>query len=536
MKPEDTSRILHLNEFMFAGAPLTIEERVKAGKRTSSPPIGGSSEAALNTRQKMTAILNRRYDSELKLLNLSSLGKDPELIEMGMFASVTTESKFFPALMKVCDLIFASSQQKRDAVTSVTLADNEISDIKSVTSLSQTFPDLKNLDLSNNRLKDLRSIEGWRWKFRHLDHLVLTGNPIEAELPRYTEELLKWYPTLRILNGIQVRSDEDVAAATRGRLPLPISPPSFRDEALIGETFIKQFFPAFDTDRNALVNGYYDAQSKFSLSVNTSAPRAPDPPAGQENKSPLAWDAYIKKSRNLMKVTHLPARMSRAYVGTEAIRDAWLSLPLTRHPDLLAEPHKWLIECHSLPGLPDPTGQSPGGVGGLIVMVHGEFHELDNATGQLSTNRSFDRTFVLGPGSGIGGIRVVSDIMTLRAWGGSAAWIPESHGGDASTAPAPSSPVPNHQYQQQQQSQLPGFPENFAHPAPGKTDEQLLKETLILQLSSATGMNGEYSTMCLEQSGWNLEGAAEAFRGAKVWFPLGSLAGVGDRSKDGNVG
>ncbi len=475
----------------------------------------------------MTAMLNRRYDSELKLLNLSSLGKDPELVEMGMFATVTTESKFFPALMKVCDLIFASAQQKRDAVVSVTLADNMLSDIKSVTSLAQTFPDLKNLDLSNNQIKDMRSIEGWRWKFRHLDHLVLTGNPIDASLSTHQDDLLKWYPSLRFLNGTQVRSDEAIAAASKGRLPLPILSASFRDEASIGETFIKHFFPTYDADRGALAHGYYDAQSTFSLNINTSAPRASEPPPGQEKMKILAWGAYIKQSRNLLKVTHLPARMSRAYVGTAAIHDAWLSLPPTLHPDLLAEPHKWLIECHSLPGLPDPAGQSPGGVGGLIITVHGEFDELVEKSHQPHMTRSFDRTFVIGPGSGIGGIRVVSDILTLRAWGGSAAWTPEPAdiGALAQASSLTTDPLhplyqqqdpQNHQQQQQPDSHIPA---DFGSPAPSKSEEQVLKEAMVLQLSQATRMTLEYSAMCLEQSGWSLEDAAKAFESARATLP-----------------
>jgi nuclear RNA export factor len=384
----------------------------------------------------MTAILKRRYDSELKLLNLSSLGNDPELVKMGMFSATSTESKFFPALMKVSDLIFTSPQQKREAVASVTLADNMLSDIKSVTTLSQAFPDLKNLDLSNNQLKDLRSLDGWRWKFRHLDHLVLTGNPIEAEILTYKDEILKWYPTLRILNSIQVRSDEDIAAASKGKLTIPILPLASATKPRLRELH-QAVLPHFRYRSQRTSERLLRRTIDFFLSVNTSAPRASEQPVGHEKMKPLAWDAYIKKSRNLIKVTHLPARLSRAYVGTEAIRDLWISLPSTRHPDLLGEPQKWLIECHSLPGLPDPTGQSPGGVGGLIVMVHGEFYEIDEATGQPTMERSFDRTFVIGPGGGVGGIRVVSDILTLRAWGGSAAWVPESAEAIAAPTSAP---------------------------------------------------------------------------------------------------
>lgn len=500
------SSVLRLNNFTFAGAALTIEEIPGSAEQHNNKNHVEVTQETQDVVGKMKAMLNRRYNPELKLLDLSFLGTDSEFSDTGTFSTRARESKFFPALMRVCDTIFSNAQQKREAVTSVTLANNALSSVASVTALSQTFPEIKNLDLSNNQLKDLRAIEGWRWKFRHLDHLVLTGNPLETAVPTYQDEILKWYPTLRLLNTIRVRSDDAVRTAAKGRLPIPILTASFRDEATIGETFVKQFFPAFDTNRTALAKGYYDAQSSFSLSVNTSAPRAPD-----DHQSFVSWDSYIKRSRNLARLSHLPAKVSRIYTGFESIRDIWLTLPNTRHPDLLSDNQKWCIECHSIPGLPDPSGQSASGVGGLIVMVHGEYEEVDVSTGQAIMVRSFDRTFVLGPGNGIGGIRVVNDILVLRAYGGSSAWEPQ--GGEALPPPASQSAAPTQ----------PQVPQGFGTAAPGKSNEQLQKEVMALELSRGTGMTLEYSGMCLEQSEWDLAAAGKAFGLAKVWqCPIGS--------------
>ncbi|KZF25943.1 hypothetical protein L228DRAFT_264380 [Xylona heveae TC161] len=516
VRPEDVPKLLRISSYTFAGVPLTIEKY--NGPETSGTGAAAPTESpqVVDIKQKMTSVLSRRYDPALKLLNLSALGHDEELVSMGLFQSVSTESKFFPALMKVCDTFFSSAQQKREAVHSVSLANNELPNVMSVTTLSQTFPDIQNLDLSHNKFKDLRAMENWRRRFPFLDHLVLTDNPLETQEPNYKESILKWYPTLRILNGQQVRSDEEVAAiaqkranAVRGVLPLPVQAADFRDEAQIGENFIKQFFLGFDTDRAALANGYYDAKSQFSLSVNTSAPRAPQ--QGQDIKS-QTWDAYIKKSRNLSKISHLPARMARVYTGPESILSCWTSLPATRHANITAEPLKWLVECHSLPGLPDPSGQSPGGVGGLIVMVHGEFDELNVATGQTIMTRSFDRTFVLGPGAGIGGIRVISDVLVLRAYGGNTAWLPEG------TAPAQTTSDG-----QAQPSALtptaPQIPENFAVAVPGKSEEQLQQELMLAEMSKRTNMTLEYSRMCLEQTGWNFDSALAAYESAKEMLP-----------------
>ena len=485
---------------MFAGAELRIEGH--QGK-TAALDSNADSETP-NTIEVLKGVLSRRYNVELKLLDLSQLGSDPELVNIGMFSTTSRESKFFPALMKICDNIFTSAKQKEEAILSVSLANNALNNISSVTALSQTFPAIRNLDLSNNELRNVASLEGWRWKFRKLDHLILTGNPFDAEGPTYKEVMLKWFPSLTTLDTVQIRTPEEVKAAANGRLPFPVLGPSFRDEASISENFVTQFFPAYDGDRRSLVNGFYDAYSAFSLSINTSAPRVLE---SSDHKIP-GWDAYIKRSRNLNKIAHLPAQMSRLHTGTKSIQEVFTTLPATRHPDLMAEPQKWCIECHTIPGLPDPAGQSASGVGGLIVMVHGEFSEVDVLTGRLSTIRSFDRTFILGPGAGIGGIRVASDILVLRAYGGYDAWQPEQLevGAVGGNTQNPLSAIP----------QIP-VPSGFTVAGPGKSDEQVRKELLSMELSKATGMTLEWSCQCLEQSGWSLEAAAVAFEQAKVF-------------------
>ncbi|CAF9908957.1 MAG: nuclear mRNA export, poly(A)+RNA binding protein [Alectoria fallacina] len=497
VRPEDTSKIERLNNFQFAGAALGIEV---SRRKTSEPLASNADSETPNTIDVLKSVLSRRYNTDEKLLDLSQLGTDPELVNIGMFSTTSRESKFFPALMKICDSIFTTAHAKEEAVVSVSLANNALITIASVTTLSQTFPALKNLDLSNNKLKNLTALEGWRWKFRKLDQLILTGNPIEAEVPKYKDDVIKWYPTLTLLNSIQIRSLEDARAAVNGKLPIPILGPSFRDEAAISENFVKQFFPAYDGDRTALVNGYYDAQSTFSISINLSAPHT----AETTNQKLPGWEAYLRKSRNLTKITHPPSRMSRLHTGTESIRDGFTTLPVTRHPDIMAEPQKWCVECHTIPGLPDPTGQSSSGVGGLMVMVHGEFTEVDVSTGHSTATRSFDRTFVLGPGGGVGGIRVACDTLVLRAYGGHDAWRPEVEDGAA---------IPRTQAQVQHQIDMPA---GFALSGPGKTEEQVQKEVLAVELSKGTGMTLEFSGLCLEQSGWNLEGAAASFEQAKV--------------------
>ncbi|KAI9885205.1 MAG: hypothetical protein M1823_003008 [Watsoniomyces obsoletus] len=553
VRTEDAERILRLNTFQFAGTTLHITRYLDSGKKETAvtgptPP----SQAAQETRQRLMDALSRRYDPGLKLLNLSSLGKDPTLLEMGTFDSTSTTSKLFPALMVICDQRFTDAQQKRDAIQSVSLADNELRNISIVHTLAHTFPDLKNLDLSNNKLEHMSSLNGWRGKFRHLDHLVVTGNPIERMNPGYKDDLLRWYPSLRLLNGVQVRTDQEVAElvearnkAARGKTALPIAPPVFDDEAQVAENFLKEFLMGFDGNREVLIERYYDEQSTFSFSINTSAPRAlnqggsgtGDQGGAGGGMQMQKWDAHIKRSRNLMRVNHLPARVSRSHTGPTSIRQCWAALPVTRHPNLFTEPHKWLIECHAVPGLPDPTRQFPAGVGGLMVMVHGEFDEMDVSTGQAIVKRSFDRTFVLGPGKGPSGIRVLSDLLTFRAYGGFEAWIPEvDHHLQSTTNMIPATAMMQQHQQQQSVPQilpttttapmvngmgLPTAPPTMPLPMPVPIPMAIpgSNEAMIIEMSKRTRMTLEYSKMCLDEVSYNFEAALAAFENVKGNLP-----------------
>lgn len=492
------SKVIRLNNYTFAGATLRIEVYNQPAAQANQPR---STEGA-GVAELLKGVLSRRYKEETKLMDLSALGSDPELVNVGMFGSNSTTSKFFPALMKVCDGVFTTEQQKTEAVLSVSLANNELTNLDAVTTLAETFPNLRNLDISNNAFKSIQDLSRWRMKFRKLEHLVITGNPMEHGEPTFMAELMKWFPNLRNIGTTQVRTEEEISAAKSRQLPIPTKPASFEDEADIGKNFLLRFFGSYDNDRVSIIRDYYDAQSTYSMSINTSAPRDPASKTGI-----VSWDRYIKGSRNLCKINHLHARVSREHQGQQSIADAWEKLPRTQHPDLMSEPEKWCIECQPLAGIPD--GKTKGGVGGLIITVHGEFKEADDRARTPNTHiqRSFDRVFVLGPGAN-GGIRVVVDMITLRAYGGYAAFQPDQYG----------TPTPEPQGPEQVLMRL-GLPPHWGSPAQEKTEEQVLKERMALELTTRTGMTIEYSGTCLEENGWDYEAACGAFEGAKANLP-----------------
>lgn len=472
---------MKVNKFQFASSTLDIQIVDDKSPASAFKTGESMSEDAKNIQEKIKGILATRYDVELKLLNLSALGADPGLMEMGIFDAESRISKLFPVLMVVCDRLFESAQQKRDAIVSITLTDNELDNLKQVSTLAQTFPDILNLDLSRNKFSNLKQLDSWQHRFRKLQNLRLLDNPIDAT-PDHKLELIKWYPNLQFLNDMQIRTPEEIEAAEKTKKamkksPIPIAGPDFRDVNGIGEGFVRQFFPMYDTNRAGLADSLYDAKSTHSISVNTSAPRSED-----QAKTTHSWSAYIRQSRNLMKITNQSGRQSRIYTGLESIKGLWSELPATRHPDLATQTSKYLVDCHPISGLPDISGQNPGGVDGMMLMVHGEFDERQDSNAEIVT-RSFSRTFILGPGAPGGpAIRVVSDVMVLRAWSPLASAVTEEASIEAN--------------------------------AGGKEDAQ--KQEILGQLMQRTQMTSEYATMCLTETDWNLEKAQVVFEANKV--------------------
>ncbi|RMZ66577.1 mrna export factor mex67 [Pyrenophora seminiperda CCB06] len=170
----------------------------------------------------MEGFLSRRYDASTKLLNLSTIASDQEILHSGMFASEGAQKKFFPALMIVCDAILETQEAKEQAVHSVTLAGNNLENTHAVYQLCNHFRHIQNLDLHNNAFATLDALKPWKGRFRNVEHLIIDPFPSI----NWEDEIISWFPKLKILNGNQVRPS---AAANNShtnaqQIPLSVTP------------------------------------------------------------------------------------------------------------------------------------------------------------------------------------------------------------------------------------------------------------------------------------------------------------------------
>ncbi|CAD6648825.1 HN1_G0022640.mRNA.1.CDS.1 [Saccharomyces cerevisiae] len=524
----EAESLMKWNGVRFAGSNLKFELLDN----------NGASAGTSDTISFLRGVLLKRYDPQTKLLNLGALHSDPELIQKGVFSSISTQSKMFPAMMKL------ASTEKSLIVESVNLADNQLKDISAISTLAQTFPNLKNLCLANNQIFRFRSLEVWKNKFKDLRELLMTNNPITTD-KLYRTEMLRLFPKLVVLDNVIVRDEQKLQSVYS--LPMKIQQFFFENDAL-GQSstdFATNFLNLWDNNREQLLN-LYSPQSQFSVSVDSTIP----PSTVTDSDQTPAFGYYMSSSRNISKVSSEKSIQQRLSIGQESINSIFKTLPKTKH-HLQEQPNEYSMETISYPQ-----------INGFVITLHGFFeetgkpelesnkktgknnyqknrrynHGYNSTSNNKLSKKSFDRTWVIVPMNN--SVIIASDLLTVRAYS-TGAWktasiaITQPPQQQASVLPQVASMNPNITTPPQPQPSvvpggmsIPGAPQGAMVMAPTlqlPPDVQSrlnpVQLELLNKLHLETKLNAEYTFMLAEQSNWNYEVAIKGFQSSMNGIP-----------------
>lgn len=503
--PQEADQLVKFSGYRFAGNSLKIEK------------VGGAAQSTSDTISVLRNVLMRRYNAQTRMLDLGNLFNDPELVQRGMAPkNSNTQSKMFPAMMKV------ASKEPTMIVESINLSDNNLKDVTGITTLAQTFPDLKNLCIANNNISRFHSLEVWKNKFKHLRELLMMNNPVTADR-LYRSEMLRIFPKLVILDNVLVR-DENKLNSIYG-LPIRQTQFFFEDNGLASSStdFVSNFLNLWDTNRMQLM-GLYTPQSQFSLSVDSSVPASTVPNA----QATPTLGYYLPLSRNVSKISSDKTIQERLHLGPEAIYNVFKSLPLTKH-FLHEQPHAYSVQAWTFPQ-----------VQGFIISLHGHFnetekpeidatkpassqgssrgrrynHSFSSASTTKLSQKSFDRTWVLVP-SPNGSVIIASDSFTVRPYADGAWYKLDSIPAQQQVSPPLAQTPPITSLPQQQ------IPASATLQLPADIQAKLspIQLELLQKLHIETKLNTEYTYMLAEQSMWNYDNAIQGFRNSANNLP-----------------
>ncbi|KAI0346534.1 NTF2-like protein [Trametopsis cervina] len=522
-----------------------VAARLAAGSGNAGIAIKGASKASAVGRVRRNAIslngdqsprslkviehwrnfVNKRWNPELRFLNLERMLEDEYIIKNRMTPPGAPGSS-----SKEAAVIFKIAGQLKPEVQTISLAHNGLGSAIFITTLSHYLPRLANLSLEDNNLrvwKDLDYISGRRGKLEHLRELILKGNPIREleyqnnRVEKYKTEVARRFPSLEMLDQepvVKIAFDVPLAS-TSASVPSKLRSgsssfpsdmmPSFVtgvDGNLISN-FLMHFFPLYDNQRSALIDAYHPSAT-FSFSANTGIParaRIEGYHHSKEmpNQKKLEWAPWLNGgnggSRNLSRMGGNVEKMEKSlHVGSEEAVKAMANLPSTRH-DVAGSPEKFCVDAW-------PVSHGDGMA--LFMTIHGQFTELPT-----EGIRSFDRSFMLAPApegsrakqSGWD-VMILSDQLVVRAYSNHTAWEPgplRVQAGEipASTDSGSSAAVLTPEAQASLHQALASIPEP--------------QRSLVLQVCQRTGLNVRFAVECLEGNGWEIERAIANFEQVK---------------------
>ncbi|ODQ82556.1 hypothetical protein BABINDRAFT_159120 [Babjeviella inositovora NRRL Y-12698] len=480
---KDADTLKQYNGLQFSGQGLVISVNTNT--------------STTNTIGVLKEFIARKYNPAMKLLDLSLIQQDAELVRFGLI--LLNLSKMFSAIMKL------ASQLNLDVET-VNLANNNLTDLATIASLPATFPGLVNLSLADNKLSKPRVFETWKKKLNSLRELVLTNNAVVNDVTAIPD-ILKCFPRLVVLNGVTVRDEAKLTQTFT--FPITTSPMFFENPSIqeLASGFIANYIKLWDdpTSRDQLLS-LYTPESQFSLQVDSSHPHMANDTAYNYNESP--WSHYLVNSRNLTKLSNGRTRLAKLCKGQEQIQKQFATIPATKHL-ILESPADYAMESWQFPQL-----------GGLFVVLHGSFEETahpkaykppqgggrrynNNALKAVLSKKSFDRTFVVVPGPN-GSMIIASDMLLLRPFGGSKAWNKTA----APVASIPVAPV---------EGAVPGT--NVVIPAEILSSLQPAQRDLLMKVIAETRLNLEYSGMLCQGSNWDYQTCIVNFNSSKATLP-----------------
>lgn len=481
------------------------------------------------TIQLLKNVLAKRYNVQNKMLDLSSLITEPDLISHGMFNNAARQAKIIPAILKV------ATTEKTLIVESINLANNNLKDTLPISNLPLVFKDLKNLCLANNNFTRFQSFTSWKGKFTQLRELLMINNPLVNDRI-YRTEMLTIFPKLVVLDNVIVR-DQNKLKNIFTINPINSNYQQFffenQDLSSFATEFISNYLNLWDTmdpnnnlnyNRSQLLN-LYTPQSQFSISLDTSVPSSTIDEADQTPQ----FGYYLPQSRNITKISTPKLLQERLAIGQESINNLFNSIPKTKH-SLLENPNNYSVEAITFPQ-----------INGFAITLHGVFEEVgkpfneennnnkkqpsrhrrynNTTTNKVLSRKSFDRTWIVIDNSTTNSIIIASDLLTIRAYT-AGPWKPKEVIVPAAptvlpidNTPVNTNPVNNPAVMVPQPVnalQLP--PEIQAKLNPAQLD-------ILGKIQLQTRLNSEYTYMLAEQSGWNLDAAIIAFQSSVSNLP-----------------
>ncbi|CAF3251827.1 unnamed protein product [Rotaria socialis] len=401
-------------------------------------------------------LLRRRFNQQTFQLDLSNLADDEELSSLGIFPQFNKHA-FIRDVIAIINKDIPMTRQ-------LDFGSNNIMNLYEFRNLH--LNQLMQLSFASNQLKNVEDFDNLK-HLRQLTHIFIKNNPLTS--PNNTRS----YSMDDIISNIQQKlpqlkriDDIDLAPTIRfatdiDTIALPKTLPYCVPNEMQGflARFIEEFYRLFDTRGRSELHACYHDLCMFSLCITKY----------EDSHVPTRQFKYggglISDSRNLLMVNDNNKRINLLRHGKTAVLEYFTTkFPYTKH-----DGNSFHVDVIT-------TANNRA-----IFTINGLYKEVDHVT--HNPIRCFQRTFTCAQTDS--GVHIIADhIMLTNATEAQISKMTQSSSSSLRTSNNQDTPNTN-------------------------TDKQ--NQAMIYKFSQESGMNIEYSRLCLEQNNWHYNKAAEVY-------------------------
>lgn len=266
-------------------------------------------------KEKLKAAMVKRFNADLKVLDLSRFHTDPDLVDNYAVAL------FRPNMLSAVLDIMAENVPE---LTALDLSDNKLYILGSLSVLAAKVPNLRVLHVGKNQIRDmnhLNCLEGLR-----LEELVLLGNPLcdkYQDKNLYISEVRKRFPRVMKLDGADLSPPIVLNVNEDQQLPRSKGSCLWAEGMTMVRQFLELYFQLYDSDnREPLVNAYHN-DATFSITSTY--------PLGHSSTTAYKLVDCITDSLKLLCLKDDTRRQRLLYQGKMTIVMCLSKLPKTQH-------------------------------------------------------------------------------------------------------------------------------------------------------------------------------------------------------------
>ncbi|XP_043289610.1 nuclear RNA export factor 1-like [Venturia canescens] len=281
-----------IKQFVIRGLKITMPDDCTLGMDII---LGYTNSLTINFSREINMAIKSRYDPVRKTLNLDNFENDKSLRNI---YCATSSPRILAFILQGCSVAY-NAEHNHNSKLSVRELSLRHNNLIGLGQLDKCFNyHLTKIDLRNNDIINMNEL--YNFKDFKIDEIWLDGNPLCSRFTNredYVREVKAIFPHVQKLDGIMI------GVETKWLPPIQMNYLNGFSKINLIKQFIRHFFTFYDQNDRIVMNGLYDHDALFSMTLGpiTHSTHLQMTKAFANNRNLLKFVDYAKCQEFLLR-------------------------------------------------------------------------------------------------------------------------------------------------------------------------------------------------------------------------------------------